>query len=103
MYSSRIRQRFTAVLGALIVLSLVMIPAAIPTTATHLGPYGHQWGTYKWKNPTTGSPIKLNIRDNSLGTWAKEFGIAVADWERPHDVTTLQMETYPSEQLRSDR
>jgi hypothetical protein len=80
-----------------------MIPAAIPTTATHLGPYGHQWGSYKWKNPTSGSPVQLNIRDNSRGAWAKEFGIAVADWEQPHDVTTMQMETYPAEQLRSDR
>ncbi len=44
MHTIRLRKRLTALLGALIVLSLIIIPAANPTTATHQGLYGHQWG-----------------------------------------------------------
>jgi hypothetical protein len=75
MHTIQLRQRFTAVLGALIVLSLL----AIPATANH------SWGRYHWedKTPTDLSdPVPLTVNKNT--DWP-EFARAFADWDTTGD------------------
>src|SRR5215213_1039345 len=65
MYTSRIRQRFTAVMGALIVLSLL----AIPATATH------SWGGFHWAR--TSNPFTLKVGDNVDSRWDTHLDNAI--------------------------
>jgi hypothetical protein len=102
MHASWIRQRIKALLGALLVLSLLIVPAAIPTTATHSIDEGHQWGSYKWaRNSSTGTsgPLALTVVDNTVtsstvaskyGDWSGVVAQAVKDWNEPYRVTNDQ-------------
>src|SRR5215207_3439438 len=68
MYTSRIRQRFTAVLGALIALSLLAIPAAA----------NHSWGGYHWAR--TANPFTLQVGNNlTSGEWNSALVGAIND------------------------
>jgi len=69
---SRMRQLFTALVGTLIVLSFV----AVPATATH------SWGTYHWSR-TTADPLTLKVVDNTTsGTtgWTAELTKTIGEW-----------------------
>src|SRR5215211_8073507 len=81
MHTRSIRQRFTAVLGALIVLSLL----AIPATANH------SWGKYHVARPigdTTATAIKLNVGDNVNETWDFYLDKAIGDWNQVGTLTS---------------
>jgi hypothetical protein len=60
MHRSRFRHRFTAILGALIVLSLLVVPVSAD----------HDWETYHWKrsSPTT-IEATIPVVDNLSGLW----------------------------------
>src|SRR5215211_1218831 len=73
MHTRSIRQRFTAAFGALIVLSLLTIPATA----------NHSWGKYHVARPTTlttNDPIPLNVGDNVNATWDPYLDTAISDW-----------------------
>jgi hypothetical protein len=75
MHTIQLRQRFTAVLGGVIVLSLL----AIPATANH------SWGKYHWedKTPTDlNDRVTLTVNDNT--DWP-EFDLAINDWNTQRD------------------
>ena len=104
MYTRRLQQRSTAVLGALIILSLVIIP----TNATHsiTGPnYGPSAALLQMgANARTGTsgPLTLTVRDytvaTSYGAWSEEVKEAVTDWSKPAEKQPKQ--TYPATDLR---
>src|SRR5215207_9743519 len=75
MHAIRLRQRFSAVLGALIVLSLLVMPAMAR----------HSWGKYHVPRPTDitiDKPIPLNVGDNVDATWDSYLGVAIDDWKK---------------------
>jgi hypothetical protein len=107
MHMSRMRHRFTAVLGALIVLSLLVVPAAIPAIASHSNSEGHQWASYKWARTSSNppGPIEIKVRDNTRlvggkDVWSAKFTRAMNDWNDPVGTTKAQA-SYPKEYLRT--
>jgi hypothetical protein len=77
----RLRQSFTALVGALIVLSFVTAPAQ----ATH------SWWRYHWQRTT--NPVTLKIVDNTTNGWSAELGTSVGEWDNGSSVLTLQLVT----------
>jgi hypothetical protein len=73
MHTRSIRQRFAAVLGALIVLSLLVTPAAAI----------HTWGHYHWAR--TGNPFTIQVDDNVDGKWDFYLDQAITDWNTVKD------------------
>src|SRR5215216_2668380 len=75
MHVIRLRQRFTAVMGVFIVISLLVMPAM-----AH-----HSWGKYHVARPTadtTATSIKLNVGDNVDSAWDLYLDHAITDWNR---------------------
>jgi hypothetical protein len=79
MQIPRLRQSFTALLGAFIAFSLV----SIPTLANHA------WGTYHWKG-TTPNTRNFTVGDNVSGDWDLRLQQAESDWENPDTVVSNQ-------------
>ena len=68
----RVRQAFTALLGAFITLSLV----SMPTLANHA------WGSYHWQRTTTG-PLTLDVVDNTTtgSGWSAYLDQTINEWD----------------------
>ena len=58
MRTTRMRHHLTALLGALITLSLVSMPVLA----------NHSWGSYHWQRSTVGT-VSLKVGDNVSGQW----------------------------------
>src|SRR5688572_3834489 len=107
MHTSRLRQHFTALLGTIIVLSLLIVPAAIPAAADHSHEDGHQWATYKWARTNSTGPIQIKVRDNTrpvggTNVWSAKFNTTITDWDDPVGTTKAQA-SYPAGYLRDQR
>jgi hypothetical protein len=81
MHTRSIRQRFVAGVIALIVLSLLVMPAMAR----------HSWGKYHVPRPievTTGEPIPLDVGDNVSNTWDPYLVEAIKDWNQAVTLTS---------------
>jgi hypothetical protein len=76
----RLRQCLTAVLGAVIVLSQLVVPASA----------NHPWGTYHWKRTGTEAVIKWG--NNVTSQWQAALDGTIQDWE-PSAVIDLEPST----------
>src|SRR5918993_1192768 len=72
MHTTRMRHHLTALVAALITLSLVGMPVLA----------NHSWGSYHWQRSTAGT-VSLKVGDNVSGHWETMLTEAVDDWNNP--------------------
>jgi hypothetical protein len=97
MHMRRIHQRLSTVFGAIIVLSLLVVPAVADSSI------GEQWCTYHWPRPSSGK-LTVNVHNNTTGSWTTPnatgkttFTKVVDDWNDPATVTKARWEQFGSQ------
>jgi hypothetical protein len=79
MRITRLRKHFTAVLGALIVLSLLVIPATA----------NHTWGTYHLSRTSSGQELLVGF-NLTTEEWRARAREALTDWNKAGAITLIE-------------